>query len=382
MELSAWGAAATRNTLQALATGSKAYRFQVRWQEESEKERCLQFVAEAFLPWEDYLRSRIMNTRSISVQAETRGAALARSICSALQAAPPESRAIRVYASLEDEAAMAILAKGLASSPDLYPFKALRCICNVVTPMDHPVSRLIAYLTFSDHQAVPEASPKEFHAYPPADASSEAHRRFAAAVQDRLQMGYNVKMNCRGPEAVVNALRAFCLLKVHVAEFRVRWDLAEAGRGDRSSEDAATSQARALEVEAVRGPTWQEFNSIDFQKTGMLKVSAKTPIGKLAYAAVEEVRQKGAVSLHCYSDNKEATAVLMKALATVRSLSGKQFCCFPSFGRAGENPVLRVYARRRQPGAGGEDDQTAEKRAAGRDNGVAIPKTDEGTGHV
>ena len=361
VELSAWGAPASQNTIHAFATCSKAVQFQVRWQQkESVKEHCLHFIAKCFLPWEEYLQNRIMNTKSIPVQAETRPLDLARSIASVLQRNTSESRAVRVYAPLADEAAVHILAKGLASAPSLHPFKSLKTVCNIVTPMDDPTSRLFAYLTFAEQEDVPDAGAgiKVFHAYPPGNADQDTAFRFISAVQDRLQMGNEVKMNCRGPDAVMHAIRSFCLLKGHVAEFRVAWASA-----DTPEETSKSSAARALLVEAVRGPSWQEFNSIDFNQTHLLKVSGETPVGKLAYAVIAEVRAKGAVSVHCYSDNKYSVGVLMKALATVRSISGKQVRSIPSYGRARHkgSPVLRVYVQRCQHSLPESADEETEK---------------------
>ena len=354
VELAAWGVAASQNTMEAFATCSKAIEFQVKWQaKDSEKERCLHFTAKTFLPWEEYLQSRIMNTKSIPVQSETRAVALARSICSILQASPPESRALRVYTPLSDEAAMHVLAKGLATAPGLHPFKTLKCVCNVVTPIGDQISRLFAYLTFADDQALPDVNYKEFNAYPPSNPDQESQRRFATSVQDRLQMGYNVKMNCRGPAAVTHAIQSLCQMKGHTAQFRVNWDAADTINGSQGVSDSmGSSAARALRIQAVRGPSWAEFNSIDFSRTQLLFVNAKTPVGKLAYAIIAEVRQKEAVSLHGYSDSKDAVSVLIKALATVRSISGKQVSCVPSYGRAGaeDRPVLRVYVQRYKTG--------------------------------
>ena len=348
VELSAWGPVACRNTLQAFATCPKAVEFQLDWMtKESEKERCLHFIAKSFLPWEEYLQTRIMNTKSIPVKAETRAPALARSICSVLESAPPESQAMRVYASLEDEAAVAVLAKGLASAPGLHPFKGLKCICNIVMPMEHPVSRLFTYVTFRDEVAVPKVSYKEFQVYPSGNIDEEAKRRFTASVQDRLHMGYEVKMSCRAAADVMQAIRSFCLLKGHVAEFRVSWTSLNPVANDQQTSKSSSS-ARALWVQAVRGPSWEDFNSIDFSNSRLLKATATTPVGKLAYATIAEVRLHGAVSIHCFSDNLDNVNAVMKALATVSSISGKQFRCFPSFGRTAPvgDPVLRVYVLR------------------------------------
>ena len=378
VELSAWGAPASQNTIQAFATCSKAVQFQVRWQQkESEKERCLHFIAKCFLPWEEYLQNRIMNTKSILVQAETRPLDLARSIASVLHKdTSAESRAVRVYAPLSDEAAVHVLAKGLASASSLHPFKSLNSVCNIVTPMDDPTSRLFAYLTFADQEAAPEigAGVKVFHAYPPANADQETARRFIATVQDRLQMGNEVKMNCRGPDAVMHAIQSFCLLKGHVAEFRVAW--ASADTPDKTSKSSA---ARALQVEAVRGPSWQEFNAIDFSQTHVLFVSGQTPVGKLAYAVIAEVKAKGAVSVHCYSDNKYSIGVVMKALATVWSISGKQVRSIPSYGRAGPkgSPVLRVYVQRFQhslPESANEETERAGRMKAYCSKAASLPR--------
>ena len=70
--------------------------------------------------------------------------------------------------------------------------------------------------------------------------------------------------------------------------FRVAW--ASADTPDKTSKSSA---ARALQVEAVRGPSWQEFNAIDFSQTHVLFVSGQTPVGKLAYAVIAEVKAKG-----------------------------------------------------------------------------------------
>merc|ERR1712100_994617 len=98
-----------------------------------------------------------------------------------------------------------------------------------------------------------------------------------------------------------------------------------------------------------RGQTFAAFNETDFSKSLLLFSKASSAVTKLAWAVAKEVRQKGLVAVHAFSDDKEAVNTALKALATVPKLTaGERVTCVPSFGRAGEErrPTLRIAVRR------------------------------------
>ncbi|CAE8622316.1 unnamed protein product, partial [Polarella glacialis] len=371
VDLSVWGPAAVKTAVQGLSLGTKSMEFQVSWDgtgRPSGGHRSLRFEATSGLTWEEYLRTRKKNTQGLFVQPETKALQLARAIAKGLQASIDQPRAVRVHTFLDDEASVTILAKALASAPTVYPYHRLKCTANVVRPMEDPRSRVIVYVLGEALGEPPvRATGASFEAMPPgADAEADHLRRFNEAVQDRLHRGDEVSMESRGPDAVLHAVRSLCLLQGHAAAFRVHWsDYKRAVSPDGTSSSASTPSssssaagtprgtggkgtASVLKIEALRGPTWEEFNATDFSKTGLLLASEKSPVQKLAWAAVAEVRRHGAVSVHCYSDNKDAVNVAMKALATVPRLTGGQrLVIIPSFGRVGQrkDPVIRFHAR-------------------------------------
>ncbi|CAJ1383373.1 unnamed protein product [Effrenium voratum] len=351
VRMSPWGDAAIRNSLQALATAPKAVSFEVERIKSSEEEVHLVFESAGSSPWQEYLENRIMNTKRLAVTADTQAVKLARDLVSMLQAAAKDEQAVQAFAFWDDDAALVALAKGVAAVSSLYPFKRLTCVANVVNPMDDPRGRLFVYATFGEPVEPLPKSGQVFHAYPPGSKADPAVlKRFYASVEDRLHQGSHVHMLCLGTDAIMHSIRALCLVKGFTADLVVQWAPGIKGEGAGSASQSKASQVpRAVRLKATRGQTWEEFNATDFSKTSLRKVKSTTEVGKLAYAAVAEVRQHEAVAIHCFSDDKAAVTVAMKALAAVPTVTGgKKLVCVPSFGRAGpdQRPVLRLYAKR------------------------------------
>lgn len=340
IEISPWGAEAIRNSMQALASAPKAVSFEVERRMKAENEEHVHFKSLGVSEWKAYLQSRITNTRILQVTNESQANRLARDVATMLQVAPDDARAIRAFALWDDDAAIEVLVHGLAAVPSLYPFKKLACVANVVNPVDDPRSRLFVHATFGEALAPPALTERVFQAYPPGfNPDAAALKRFNASVEDKIHQGLRVHMDVRGSSALMHVIRALCSVKGYTAEFRV--DSVLDKKGDQPF--------RALRFKATRGQSWDEFNATDFTKTSLLKATSRSPVDKLSYAAVAEVRLHQAVAIHCYSDDEEAVSRAIKALAAVpRLTSGKKLCCVPSFGRAGPDrkPVLRLYLRR------------------------------------
>merc|ERR1712008_439920 len=184
-----------------------------------------------------------------------------------------------------------------------------------------------------------------FRALPPGrESAAEAVQRFGKTVQDRLRLGDNVEMECRGQEAVNNAIRVLCHLQDHTAELEADWAEVEA------SCDGPASTLNVLQLRARRGATWAEFNATDFEQRQLLFASAKTDIKQLSWAVAKEVRKKGAVSVHAYSDNLKAVNIAVKALATVPKLTGgERVSCIPSHGWARPFGTGSVEAQGEKP---------------------------------
>eukprot|EP00931_Biecheleriopsis_adriatica_P117787 TRINITY_DN93273_c0_g1_i1.p1 TRINITY_DN93273_c0_g1~~TRINITY_DN93273_c0_g1_i1.p1 ORF type:complete len:424 (-),score=66.40 TRINITY_DN93273_c0_g1_i1:15-1286(-) len=359
VELPSWGPAALCHALQALSTATKSVEFEVHWSglgRAAGDHRSLRFVASSGKPWEDYLKGRLMNTQGLFVQPTTKAVQLTRAIAKALQAAPADAAAIRVNTFMDDAASVSVLVKALASAPTVYPYHKLRCVANIVRPMEDPRSRVIVYVQGEATERPPDPTGAVFQAMPPgANAESPSLQRFYASVQDRLHRGDQVTIECRGPDAVLQAVRSLCLLQGHVAKFTVSWtspgESQDKGGAKQQTSQTSQTSLNVLRMQAERGQTWESFNSTDFRSTHRLLATPGSPVEKLAWAAIAEVRKEGAVSLHCYSDNKDSVNTLLKAIATVPRLTGGQsLVCTPSFGRSGpgKNPVLRVFVQRKR----------------------------------
>ncbi|CAK9028032.1 unnamed protein product [Durusdinium trenchii] len=367
LEILPWGPEAVRNSLQLLASAPAAVCFEVEGRKGgSEKELQFHFRSLDILTWEDYLPTRVMNSRSLAVTEETSAVKLSRDLVSALQLAPEGEQAVRAFGLWDDETGINVLVKALAMAPSLYPFKKLRCVANVVNPVDDPRSRIFLYLTFGAFVDPPSLSDRSFVAYPPGkEPDPAALKRFYAAVQDQIHQGNRVQMDCMGADAILHAVRALSLVKGFTAEFRVEVT-GKAKPQEQSGSEFRPSRSK-IRFRAWRGQTWDDFNAIDFAQTSKRIAREQTPIDKLGWAVLAEVRKSKAVALHCFSDETNAVAVAIRALAALpRLTSGRRFYAVPSFGRAGadQRPVLRFYVRRFR-GAGEADGDGAADGDAG-----------------
>lgn len=362
-EIEARGVQSVRSTLRSLALAGRTAEFDVSWAgsggQSRDGDRFLQFKVQAGVTWDEHMRTRFGDAPEFFVQASTSVLALAQAVAFEEE----KSGSLRLHCYVEDPAAMNVLAKALATAPSVRlpsGYRALRCVPNIVRPGkdneggDAPKprgtarggrqgepARLFVFVRGRPAEA-PPPSGATFTAIPPGANADPAYlRRFRAAVHDRLRRGDEVDMECRGPDAVEHAVRALCNLQGHTAEFQARWIAKDVG-GDRP--------LKSIGIRARRGATWLDFNRTDFRSFELFFASPKTAVGKLASAVAQEVRNRKAVSVHVYSDNKIAIGTAVKALATVPTFEegGEQVVCVPSLGHTKDKQTgtLRLYIRR------------------------------------
>lgn len=142
---------------------------------------------------------------------------------------------------------------------------------------------------------------EDFIAYPP--KADEQVPKFDQSVHQRLGFGQAVVMECRGWHATRNAVLALATVKTRAAVFEVR--------------PSGGSSVRSLRIRAVRGPTWERFNSTDFTRTNRLKAGETSDIKVLARALGAEVKKLGAVALHAFADVHGSVSNALLALAFV-----------------------------------------------------------------
>lgn len=346
MQFQARGPRAVQRSLKALSEGPRAAVFSVSWAgtavESGGNGRFLHFAARAGLKWEDYWRSRLQHTAGLFVERNSPVLALAQNVVR------EEKRqgGVRIHAEIDDEVAVNVLAKALATAPLVYTKqgpRTFRCTPNIAKAGDS--DRLFVYVEGAEpdgDRQLPPPTGATFQAMVPGSgAERDAVRRFFAAVHDRLFRGDEVAMECHSVPALEHAMRALCLLKERTAEVEAEWAERRAGSGG--------NRGKVLALRARRGVTWEAFNAADAKRFRLLFATKATDVKKLAYAIAKEVRSNGGVAVHTYSDNPAAINTVASALATVPLVTGgERVCCVPSFGHAGEkrHPTLRLSVRR------------------------------------
>jgi len=238
VEIVARGPGAVRHVFSAFSSAGKAAEFSVAWAG-PHGNRFLRFVAKPGLAWEEYLQTRRRDTAGIVANSEIDARQLAQNLVRALAAdRRPASnseavspKAVRIHSHADDDAALYTLAKALAVAPTVEGYHMLTCTPNIVKPADAVRPRLFVYVQSAPAEVPLGPTGSTFRALPPGrESAAEAVQRFGRTVQDRLRLGDEVEMECRGQEAVNNAVRVLCYLRDHTAELEAEWAEVEASR--------------------------------------------------------------------------------------------------------------------------------------------------------
>lgn len=381
VELDARGPRAVMNALRAMASGDHCTEFEVSWEGDGGT-RHLRFVARArAVP--AALDSQRKGNASSELVASGKGTVL--QLARALSSEEARRGFACVAAREDDEAALNILAKALATAPSTGRVcRQLRCFPEFIQGPGGP--RLLVYLQGAPAE-LPKRSGVTFTAVPPGAGADRAYTlRFFAATHDRLRRGDDVQMECRGPNAVWHSVRAFSELSGHTVDVEASWcqrpvkvalqrragarpDSASETRPEARTEamvkdppqtlgkdgnEAATEKKEqhflnVIAFQGRRGVAYEKFNAIDFTETRRLLVAGTSNVRTLAWAIVKEVRQRKGVAVHAYADDRASVNIAVKALATVPRLTGgAHFSFVPSLGssKGPGKQVLRLYVRR------------------------------------
>lgn len=373
VELDARGPRAVMNALRALASGDQRTEFQVSW-EGDKGTRHLRFVARArAMP--AGLVSQMKGSASSELVASGKSSVL--QLARALSSDEARRGFARVAAREDDEIALNILAKALATAPSTgRECRQLRCFPKFNQGPGGP--RLLVYFQGAPFSELPKSTGVTFIAVPPGAGADRAYTlRFLAATHDRLRRGDDVQMECRGPNAVWHSVRAFSELSGQTVDVEASWfqrpvkaalqrrggarlesvlEIRPEVRTEAVAKDgnevAVADKQHFLNVVALqgrRGVPYEKFNAIDFTETRRLLVAGTSHVRSLAWAVVKEVRQRKGVAVHAYADDRASVNIAVKALATVPRLTGGARLFFvPSLGssKGPGKQVLRLYVRK------------------------------------
>lgn len=373
VELNARGPRAVMNALRAMASGDHRTEFETTWSGEGGT-RYLRFVARVGTVPDGFASQRIGSMSSALVAT---GKSTVLQLARALSLEEGKKGFAFVAAREDDEVALNILAKALATAPSTgRECKRFQCFPEFTGSPGS--TRLLVYLCGAPAQ-LPERSGATFTAVPPGVGADRSYTlRFVTATHDRLRRGDDVQMECRGPDAVWHSLRALSELPGHTTEVEVSWcrrpakagpnvraEVAtestsevkpQVGTDDRRGVDGSDGQ-RVLNVIALRarrGESYKEFNSTVFAETRRLLVASTTDVRTLAWAIVKEVRRRKAVAVHAYGNDRASVNIAVKALATVPRLTdGSRLSFVPSLGssKGPGKQVLRLYVQKVQQSA-------------------------------
>jgi len=299
----------------------------------------LRIVARQGCAWKDFVWD---TSRGFFVSKNTQSLQLARKLAMDLRAG--ESVTLHAYA--DSEHAVAGVLRALATVPRLEGGAPLKCSAGSLEQGDEHRRRVVVHARAE--RTAQAAAGEEFLAWTPGPkADEQTQRRFANTVRQRMEMGWTVAMVCRGAEATVQAMAALASVRQRTAEFEVRW-------ADGIPRPGSDDVPRELRVRAVSGATWSDFNATEFSRTRLLRATEETSIKLLARDVGREVKQRGGVAVHAYSDSPLAVSRAVKALASVPIEDGSlRVRAVPSFGwsSAGDHSgerrrCLRFFVRR------------------------------------
>lgn len=176
---------------------------------------------------------------------------------------------------------------------------------------------------------------------PGAGTPTSKAERFAALLAGALQPpGRQAELTAVGTPALWHSLRALC-----VGPTAADFEVAEVGDGD---------GRQAVRILARQGGAWEDFNH-DISRGCFVSKSTQTM--QLAKKLVFELQRNDVVTLHTYADAEIAVGVILKAIASARSLGhhGALRCSAGSIRRDGENvPRVMVHVQKvRDPPRGG-----------------------------
>eukprot|EP00930_Biecheleria_cincta_P005109 TRINITY_DN106030_c0_g1_i1.p1 TRINITY_DN106030_c0_g1~~TRINITY_DN106030_c0_g1_i1.p1 ORF type:complete len:404 (-),score=83.13 TRINITY_DN106030_c0_g1_i1:20-1195(-) len=332
VELRPTNADSAWHSLRALCIGPRAADFEVDWVEEQEgKQRSLRVLARPGAAWEKVSKD-VAGGYFVSNTTDAKG--LAQKVEIELR----QCQTLTLHGYADAKYVPFTMLKALATVPDLAG-KDHALVCTVgstsaASASEETVQRVLVHVSLPSSWA--EAVREDFVAYPPGrNPDKDALKRFRDSVHGRLSQGSVVVMECRGRHATWHALEALAEARVRTAEMEVQW---VDGRG--------AEGARALQIRAKSGKTWEDFNSTDFTSSGLLRAGEKSQVKPLAKAVGSEVEKTGAVALHFHADDLLAVHTAVKAVASVPSEhKGRRVCCVPSFGWTGSGDERRRSVR-------------------------------------
>lgn len=348
VELTPVGAPAMWHSLRALCVGPSAAEIEVAWGvsgRDKDPRRPVHVLARTGMAWKDF---NAEHSGGLFVSNSTQASQLAKKLAMELRG----GKKVVVHTFEDAEVAVAVILKALAIAVDLTGRRIL-CAAGSQKHEGETVARILLNVWLDEEE---EEGGEAFVAYPPGTNASEgAVKRFEETVRQRMEQGTPVVMECRGREASTRAVKALAAVRRRVACFEVQW--VDGYTGPPPSEEEGTTDGRsspaimrALQLRAVSGETWDEFNATDFGRTRLLKASSSS-VKNLSKAIGTEVRKLGAVALHAYADNHAAVFSAVKAVASVPTeCDGLRVACVPSFGWAqdgsgGRTRSLRFFIR-------------------------------------
>lgn len=235
-----------------------------------------------------------------------------------------DSPRVTVHTFADAQSAVSTILQAIAAVPRLNGGLPLRCTAGAAKREGEEVARVVVHAEMQ--ASASNTREGDFVAYPPgAGAEPKALQKFSNSVRERLRREQMVAMECRGKDAVTNALTTLAQVQRRTAEFQVRWSEA-AGKN---------STLRSLWVRVRHAEPWRIFNATDFAKTALLKVRDTTEVKTLARAIAHEVNRHGAVSVHAFREDRTALNVALKAIASAPIESGVDaLFVVPSFGKS------------------------------------------------
>eukprot|EP00929_Paragymnodinium_shiwhaense_P037291 TRINITY_DN19893_c0_g1_i1.p1 TRINITY_DN19893_c0_g1~~TRINITY_DN19893_c0_g1_i1.p1 ORF type:complete len:495 (-),score=75.19 TRINITY_DN19893_c0_g1_i1:110-1594(-) len=339
-EMKVGGSRAASHTLRALADAAVSAEFQVRSLPIDNGDKRELWLSAWGVREADAIDADAHLSKACFVSSLTPSMKLAEKLRTDLR----RSRQVALLAYVDAEKAMDTMLKALAavqglregdyaassstSSPGGGGGQAKPLNCRVVyveqgnsAAQEEAVPRLLVLAKLQPGDKLDDSvSSKDFLAFPPGDnPNPEVLRKFRDAVRYRLlndERTEAIVMECRGRSAVSQSLLAMAQAQGRqTPDFQVHWvdGIVHAG----SVAEKTSKIPRALRIRAVRGPTWDEFNRTDFEKTNVIRATAESNVRGLAKAIGSEVSSNGGVSLHADSGNHYALQNALKAIASV-----------------------------------------------------------------
>mmetsp|Transcript_57087 Transcript_57087/g.124906 ORF Transcript_57087/g.124906 Transcript_57087/m.124906 type:complete len:463 (-) Transcript_57087:426-1814(-) len=218
----------------------------------------------------------------------------------------------------------------------------LRCVAQSIRNEAEGTPRLLVHVHKETNPT--NSHERAFIAYPPGrNATKDYVTKFRATVKSRLTQGQLIEMEARGQVATVHVVQTLATVRQITAKYRLQWVNAY------TKGESKGSPYRAIRFCAGAGPTWDEFNEMDFSQYTLLHSSARIP--DLAKAISHHVHKNGGVTFHVPEDDHEGIVNVVKAITTVQGLGGS-LEVISSFGQGTRDGVemrqTRFFVRKAQ----------------------------------